>query len=471
MSFQFSLNQRLSSKFNSFRKNDEQLTDARLDSQTNYSPIYCHRIVLARESEWFKEYFAQHPLGKGERQVRVVLPFNSENIFTDIIQFIYENKIQITLKNLPPLYHCAHFYKFRKLMVITKMHLQRALTKQTAIFLSTNLVKYHMDEAAALAAPFFAEDLLRIHDKQTSTWTKKEIFKSISPYVLSVILKDPQLDVMSPSEKVELIDEYVNDTIIESESDKEALASVIDWSAENAHNILVANNCDWLPARLSRSLFSKAITARRETLNSFNKTLETASDFLGRWYPLAWLTSIAKAETCKDTPKIEAIEFMSTFGIYKKKFDPRKFSLVDVSSSKPLSQDFLPSAFLTGDGYFVSRTEAGELPFFEIDFGIHAGIQTYDLGISCEVKNAQGTLKEVPKKLVINGYVQGSDEPIYTRSFSYKKAKVEDNFRLAPLECAVPIRKLKISVKEDSGYGFNIFRLSGLHVNCSFVPV
>ena len=470
MTLNFSINQRLPSHFHAFKQNDGRFCDVILDFP-KHSPIKAHRVLLAKESEWFHEYFAEHPMRQGETVQTVACPVNSGEVFPEIIKFLYENQIQITLEKIPPLYHCAYFYNFRKLLTITRMHLQRAINKQTALFLCSNLVKYGMDEAASLIAPLFAEELLHIYENQSAMFTKSDIFKVCSPFVLSVVLKNFQLDILTEEKKVELIDEYVGDRVIENEDDKEALASVIDWTSDKAHNILVANKCDWLPAHISRGLYSKAINARRETLVAFNKTLENAQDYIGRWYPLSWLTSISKAELSTDPPKVEALDFMSTFGIYNKKLDPRKYALVEVESSKPLSEEFDPSTLLTGENYFVSRTGENELPYFEIDFGIHAGIVTHDLGISCEAKNAQGTQKEVPQVLSITGYIQGSDEPIYDQIFNYSKAKMEDNFRTVPLDCHLPIRKLKIAFKEDSGYGFNIFRLTGLHVNCYFDPV
>ena len=469
MSLNFSVNQRLPCYFNNFVQQENKFCDVILDFPT-HSPIKTHRVLLAKESEWFHNYFAAHPLKQGENCMTVACPVNSGEIFPEIIKFLYENEIQITLEKIPPLYHCAHFYKFRKLLTITRMHLQRAINKQTAIYLCSNLVKYHMDEAASLVSTIFAEEMQNILENKQSLYTKSEIFKACSPYVLSAVLKDFQLDFLTPEQKVELIDEFVGDSEIENEADKEALASVIDWNEDNAYMILIANKCEWMPARISRGLYSKALDARRSVITRFNSRVDGANDYLGRWFPLSWLRTISLAEECEE-PHVDAVEFMSTFGISKKRSDPRKYALVEIECSKPISEDFHPSTLLTCENYFVSRTGENELPYIEIDFGIHAGIVTQDLDISCEASNSFGMPKAIPNKLTISGYVQGSDTPIYERTFSYGKAKMTDNFRTAPLECQVPIRKLKISLTEDSGNGFNILRLTGLHVNCYFDPV
>jgi len=351
-----------------------------------------------------------------------------------------------------------------------KMHLARALNKETALFLCSDLVKYKLDEAASTIAPLFAEEMHHILMKEPALFMEKDIFKCSSPKVIAAMLKDPQLDDISPSEKVELIDSYIGEREV-SDDEKESLASVIDWTIPNAHNILVANVCDWVPAHISRSLYSKALDARRRTLVAFDKEANEAPKYLGLWFPLSWLTSVARADLCDETPIVDAVEFMSTFGIFRSKLDPRKYTLLDATGTKSLSDDFTPGNVLTKEGYFVSVTNEGELPYFQLDFGIHAGVKTLSLDISCEAANASGTPKQVPQKLNITGYVQGADEAIYDHEFSYAKAKLDENgFRQVKLECPVPIRKIKISLQKDSEFGFNVLRISKIRVNCAFIP-
>lgn len=461
------INRRIQNNYKSFMVGNKKFVDTILQFVGQES-IPCHKIILSKESTWFKNYYSAHTSSINE-VLEVQVPVNPENIFPEIINFFYFSKLNITIKNIAPLYFCSVFYGIEKLLFIMKMHLARALNKKTALFLCSDLVKYKLDEAASTVAPIFAEELHHILMKEPALFMKNDIFRSSSPKVIAAMLKDPQLDDISVSEKVELIDEYIGQKVI-SEDEKESLASVIDWTIPSAHNILVSNVCDWVPARISRSLYSKALDARRRTLVAFSKEAEEAPKYLGLWFPLSWLTSVVKADACDETPIVDAVEFMSTFGIFRSRFDPRKYTLLDATGTKALSSDFAPGNVLTKESYFVSVTKEGELPYFELDFGIHAGVKTLSLDISCEAANASGTPKEVPQKLNIAGYVQGSDEAIYDHEFSYAKAKLDENgFKQVKLECHVPIRKIKISLQKDSEFGFNVLRISKIRVNCAFI--
>ena len=405
-----------------------------------------------------------------EEKVQIVhLPFNPDNIFTDIIQFIYSERLTITTKNMAQLYACATYYKFEKLRFIVSRLFEKSLCVENSLFLCSNLIKFGMDEGAVKIASIFANEFSKNLKGEESLLSIQQIFDCCSPRVLAEILKDPCLDFVTRNQKVQLIDQFCTNDLVLDDQNKEYLASVIDWTLKDSYKIYLSSQCDWLPSKIQRFILSDAFNARKNTLKSLSSTSNHTPRKFGNWYLLSWLTALSKGEVSEKPPEVEAIKFMTTLGISDTRYDPELFTLIRSKSSELLDQDFSPSKLFTDTGYFCSISTE-ETPYLEIDFGAHAGIITSEIGISCELTNDSDIPKPVPKKLVVKGFVEGNDQCLYEKVFRYAKHEAKDGIKTFPLVCDVPIRKIRISVPDVSAFGFEILRITKLTLTCSFIP-
>lgn len=424
-----------------------------------------HKIILANESKWFKDYFIAN---KSDDPVQVVnLPYDPENSFDFLIQFVYTERLTLSVQNISNILAVSQYYKFNKLHMIASRFLNNILCVENSVFLCTNLIKNELYAYAVLIAPIFAQEFAKIQKKVHSELTLADIIECCNAQVFSEVLKQNSLDFVTRLEKVQYIDDFVDIKKIENLQDREFLASAIDWQQEDSYKIYLACKCDWIPSKIQRSLLCKVFDARRSTINNFKKETHHCPKTTGVWSPLSWLTAISNGDICDKPPTVDLLEFFGTHGIGQKIYNPLKYTLLQISSSELLDDDYSASKLIAGKSYFCSAV-FDEIPYLEFDFGPHAGIITSEFGISCESSIDSEHTKVVPSKLLVKAYIDSNDNCLYEKVFRYSKQEIENNVKTFPLVCDVPIRKLHISIPEKSKFGYDVLRITKLRILCSF---
>jgi len=427
----------------------------------------CHRLVLSRFSSWFRKAF----MSKSDQceLAEIVLPVNPNEIMTDIIDCLYNGKILVSQTKIASLCYCAKFYDMKIFLMIGKSQFLKVLSLSNAIFLTTEMLSFNLEELAVLISPLFANEMIKFFTKGESYFSLKEIFSTVSPKMFSAILKSEVFNQISYEKKVDLIDQYVGGREIAGKEDQEALASVINWEEEDSHRYFVQYCCDWVPASLSRTFYSKILTIRRNIYNNMVSVLPTNKEDLDHWIPYSWIHYISEAKDFDGQPIVNAVSFLSDFGISKTKINPERFSFLLTDSSKPLSSNYSLASFLMGDSYFLSKTDSESIPYISLEFGANSFFVPTMCEISCEAMNAQGDRKITPNGIVIEGYeTKDSQSPLYSFIIKYEELPLENGLKKAKFPPNNKIKRIMVKLEPNSKLGFNIMRITKLGFYGSF---
>ncbi|OHT12492.1 BTB/POZ domain containing protein [Tritrichomonas foetus] len=373
MSTAHPLRLRLACQFDTFRQNNH-FNDCMLISGSDQAP--CHRILLARYSQWFKRYFSEHPIKKFGEVCQVVLPVNPNNILPQFLDLIYKNYQVINIQNLPYLLKMTVFYECKEIAAILKHFYLDATTDQTILYFAEKFIELDLVEDAKALAPKLARHLIGIHRKDPNEiFTIHDIYKSLSPPVFATVLCQELVKEIPDAQKVEYIDNFVlyRGKEITDENDREALAAPVDWTDPAAYQHLVHHVCDWLPPRLARPLLNRILTNRRNLMRTFGKEVKsTTSPKISHWYLYSWAQAVRDALGTRQTPSIDVISFIRTLGGICKPFNIIDYGFVRTFTSvEPITYQFsAKNAFDSNEyAYFMADKVGEKLPMIGFDLG------------------------------------------------------------------------------------------------------
>ena len=362
-----------------------------------------HRILLAKYCRWFLTYFKNNP-SKPHTIQRVEIPVDPNNSFPDLFNFIYSSSLKISSNNIVPLLKIASFYQCDSLRKVLEVSFPDFLNTTTVLPFAKQFSKFEINELNGLLSKTIAEVLIQVLRPSSShsslQFTKRDIFESINPSLLSTVLKEPIYDdILSDDDKLSIIDEYISErtkslTDINqflTPADRECLTSIFNWEPsvsqnsgnndDNSNNNqnesdsgasvssndlihrLARHNCDWLSFSISRKILSSLINSRRSSLRSFlTEITNSSSQSFSRWYPFSWLSGIRESLPITSSPQVSLVRLISSLGGETKLFNPQAYGLLTTFSSvEPISPDYdsrnilddSPSYFL-GNGRSVS---------------------------------------------------------------------------------------------------------------------
>ena len=360
----------VSCKFNDFRKKDL-FIDCSFIRSWSEPGIKCHRILISKFSTFFKKYFSMKTYDPENIQVHIPFTTN-DNSFQQIIDFMYTNQIQISEKNVMNILAHSILYGISSLEIMIKDILIPRITDSNVLLFLKTITDLHIPEEVLNKFPdlcenlerlikesFFLTDFVALHFSDFSESISK-IYDSVNPRLLSMILKATDL---SDGKKAKIINDYVEtkkNFILFKEKDFIYLTNVINWDTEDSYIYLTQNTCDWVIPSVSRRLYSKILTKRRESSHAFSdKTEKLKSTIFQNWFSFAWITVVADSLGQKETPQIELADFIGTLGNLVPFFNPLKYRLFRSVSSAPMNEKYFSDAFIfdNSDKYFLSKRD------------------------------------------------------------------------------------------------------------------
>lgn len=422
---QYKINLRLPSHFDQIGREIKGMDDCII--QVGDTRIPCNRILLAKNSQWFRDYFAKHkkPGVQFREENAVVVPINDilPEYMQSFIDILYKNYLKINVINLPHLLKVAHFYKFPQISSILRTFYKDASQSNYTLmhFAKTFIENGLVDDAIALAPEITSHFIRAENHDQTETISIQDIYDALSPPVFAAVLierrkkleaelnvqvNDPQAQqaqqntpesvnrsIRENLNKYVLQKEPTNDRLIIkyieefvkvkgvktlTEDDKESLAKAL-VSRQNAEGLmavsfkedLINNDCDWVPARFYRFHVKRILDNRRSALRQFQKSIRKVgeNETTNRWYVTSCVRNIKNA--VKNPDPVPLIEFIRTLGGSVKPINPVDFGFIVIDSTKPMIDSRKAQNVFVQDPtqYFISQNDGKKKGFIKFDIG------------------------------------------------------------------------------------------------------
>ena len=478
-----------------------------------------HRIVLARYSKWFYDYFQQEEQKKSlgvNQAIEIDLPVNPQNQFVTILNAVYSNELSITRDVSPALLKISVFYGFNKFIEPIKNFIENTTNEMTVLRYVRSFINYELYDESFLFTTLLAKAIRTIYEEPDSTLaiTMKDLYDYITDgRVFAMILKNRKLcpitdeefaaklerrkkraEELKPSnsgqtsnlpikynherplyltdeQKVYEINKYCQVHPPKTEEEKQALASVIDWNKEGYWQFMLNYDMDWLPANIARPIYKKILENRTPTIEAFDKDLNSLkSDEVSHWFPFTWLSSIYNAKVNVTTPQHDIINFIATLGNSVENFNP--YGIIDV---KPVgiqtSIELAPENILKNDdSYFSCLADINEKtpnpPQLIIDFGSSTHIKVNSITINCDIHHhsPNNDLIKLPKgfdiQLINEEHKQKIEFKLPMEKPIVKHTFDEEN------SCPI-INKIIITLDTDCPL-FEVLRIKNVEVNGIF---
>ena len=519
------ISERLTSRLAEFR--DENLfNDVILVSNGEEHP--CSRIVLAERCQWFRRAFSEKPLAIGE-VLRFELPVNPSNIIGTFLDVLLRGKVVLTLENLPPLLKMAVFYEAPKLADVLryfvrqtvlnvdrqaglneKVSMKRMLgdrqksarwdvNNERLLHFMKEFARLELTEDALALTPFVTEHfvdlieqrkneetrrMVKRYSSQKSAFTIQEIYDAVPPHSLAAMVTDPRLygpsGILDAGAVVEIVDEFVSHWGALSDSDREALARVIDWEDVSAFQHIVLHKCDWLPDRYYRMLVKKVLDKRRGILRDMEKATRKCPEKIPKWYVYSWFTAIRNVSFVRPgmEPEVNLVHFFRTLGGATKFAHPWYFGFLDiVQMGREIAPQFGAGPWFLPGAYWMARAEDGVAPVFAFDLKGNDFVLS-EVSVDTVANTAQRVtgnepLRHAPKPWEKHIVLQaGSDRSTFfdpkrnhTQSLALTDGKVEHK----TVEIKEPVSVVGLKFPEKSTNGFDIVRLTEFELVGRFV--
>ena len=272
-----------------------------------------------------------------------------------------------------------------------------------------------------------------------------ELFKSVTPFLLSEILKKKQF---SNEENAKIIDQFVNITTI-TEKEKEYFQSVIDWDNKLVYLLFLENKMEWVTPDISRRYIEQLIEARSFSSQSFLEMSQElcsenrSKNKVNNWWVIQQ-TQFVQSSKVEDPSDIEAFSYIGSIGnLNNAHYNPISFHLINTSCSKnlPDDEDFGIQEIFSDDpkSYYISYpSEEEPNPYVEFSF-IKA---VFDVN--------RIIVESVPKKVAprtLRFIFDGA---------SYESIKVNDNIADLKINRPVKVNKIMIKMSEPASLSFRI---------------
>ena len=429
--------------YDAFRR-DGKFVDIDLLSDSDKYP--CHRIILARQSSYFKDLFATHSGPTFE------LPENPGSVFGLVVEFLYGTQIQVAPEAFASLLRCAMFYKIERLQQYLKGCFPKVLNCDNVLMLARTLGDNDVSEvdeeiARFVSGTFFAQTMFMVN----------EFYEAAQPSLMAAVLR--QMTELTDERKIELIDLYVGVHFKQekpSVRDSEILATLVDWNQENGHEFYLKYKCEWVPARISRSHYSTILQARRNVIGNMK---EPATDVVTWLEPFVAISKVAMAD---ETSECDMLAMMMTLGgSLKKKVDPVKFGWLEMEAgpiqSGLLRKYFGPEkAFVDGEGFRVQGSKS-EPPFWQLKFTTDTQFVLKKIKFRCVRNYQHRDAVEFPKEITV--YSVDSGKPVHVKSIRPKGPDVAKKVSMTN-----PCRSIMLKMKKAGSTGMWVMRIQRIQL-------
>lgn len=467
------INKRIESHFPEYRKKG-----AFIDCTISFKDHVCHahRIILAKYSKYFFKEFTTN-----FQTPYVFKPtYDPQDMLEKVIDFFYENSIDITPDNVIALLAISHYYQMKNLEEIVISYIPQHINADTALPFCKKCVEFQIQDQANYFVPTIA--------KNWNNYSREKIFKNVDPIVLSMILLDKAMEDVNEDAKLQIIDEFFEQNSDASITDleREKLTSVIDWSAENSYQYLTRHECSWIHPKAARPLYKKLMKERRPSVKKLYDDLQKAdlpsTEDTSKWFMFTRMINIQQANPNSSDEKLTfpVINFLSTYGDLVEGFDAVVTGAINVDSSPVMSKDIKVNHAL---GYskgptFTSIGSTRFFPYYEIDFGPKAKLNLRSLKVICSSdKRREEKLRKLSKKMKETEYLSPKLKKVQVIGFkSDDKSKVvlydgdySEDINISTDDCG-PLSKIKFVQTDKNVAGGFILRIYGIEMLGDFTP-
>lgn len=332
--------------------------------------IQAQSLFLAINFEWFNsklsELFSQR---KDSSQLiyDIDLPLNPDKAFQKLHNAFYSRSLMIEIENSAKLLQVAKFYGASSFIDPIKDFIEKSTNVENVLSIVQSLSLHgSADFAAKICSKFIAQfihdivfsnpirkynnlDIIFEHLPDATVLAaalKDEIFDEPSEERKTEFLKQQQekrkmmrrlrhensLNVITDIQKIHLIDKYVGERHL-NDNEREALATTINWDAEDTFSYLVNYNCDWVPARISRKLYQKILSSRRQTAHAMNNIIEENKSKYSGWRIFNWLNEEFYSKAATEDSCVHLFQFISTIGGQSSILDNNLFQFIKFTST------------------------------------------------------------------------------------------------------------------------------------------
>ena len=396
---------RIISKMEEFRNNNLFLDCCfRLPSGKT---VKAHRIVLSKYSTVFKDFFLSKNFSPDKEEVDI--PFYiDDTIFSDVIDFLYSRKIEMTEANMIPVWAMSYMYGIDTLKKITTEFIEENIKSADEIRIlnyTKPFLSYCVDQSKAEIFPSLKENyeklveasdiLAKVVAKLFSKIDTKDICNCITARMLAQVLaaiteddsKKKIQEFQSMDDfKISIIDSYAKSREISLE-DRKKLTAVINWDIQNSHLYFARHDCEWVSPEVARSKVSMILNNRRKSAVAVEEKINTLKDSCFHHfgvYQLFQLIVSSKGE--KEISDCDLLKSLGTLWGSCKQFNPSLYRLVMPYKhmSLPMTKEFgIANMFENNSAYFFTSTRYQMKPVDQIN-KLTAGVD-FTLGENSKV--------------------------------------------------------------------------------------
>ena len=463
---------RVSSRLATFR-DQKAFTDCRLTSSEGLE-FFCHRIVLAKYSTWFRQYFTEH--SEPGKVTEVKIPMDPKGRFKDVIEFLYKGFLHFSLESIVDYLSIAEFYGIELLEMVAKDQLESALQNgkfniQLVLSISKRLTQVGLSRHALRLAPQIATELAAVRNNRAAV---QRIFNAISPEMLALIFQHERFAKLKPIERGRIADMYVGDRVLTEEERRHISMFVTDWSDESAYQVLVQNKCQWATADLVRRHYSRIIDTMRKNLAGLKHEVARSEEGFGKWCAYSWIHFIQLAIPTNETPIVNSVELARTLGVGYE-VDPVCVGMLSCSSSEPISPKFEARyALFDNKNYFLSTVKhKNGKPFMRVDFGPRSKLLLHAIEINCSAKSRQNVPRMLPGPLTFTGVSEDGVTEVIIADVEYGslpdlphgKGKLISGFHVKNKYRCITITEVQSQICD-----FDVLRILDIEFRGQFVP-
>lgn len=471
-------NNRLQSQFKQYRDKNF-FIDAKF--KTENTEIVAHRLVLAKYSKLFADYFENQPFNPDN--IHIPIPFDINNLFPELINFLYTEELPLDDPDPIPYYAMAHVYNIDILKTMLRFTIERFLKENYEYVLTytSHYITFELPKGIELTFPtirtYFDELIgssqefapLIVEHFEEFRKNISVLYNSVIPILFANILGNLNNQTYIDYEKARMIDEYVKNykkdlTIYE----REKLQQVIDWNTDDSYLLFASLDLDWVLPVVSRPLLRKLLSNRMTTTHSFEQTINTISNqYINCWYAFDWLQTIRDSRGCKELEPVELITFLGTLGNSCNFVNPLTYGFIEENCSETLCVPaakhsiFSPSYIfdnLDSSHYYLSNPDLKEP---------HVGFRLFNDGFKprklflqqCPIEKKPKIVKckiEIERTKVNDRFDHQDDVPREFIEFSFPKVD--------------PMRGVTVTLIGNNTAAKSFLRVKKLRVEGVFVP-
>lgn len=419
--------------------------------------IPCHRIILSKNSKFFSRLFCT----SNQDINNYVIPFNPGNVFSQVILFFYSGNIDIQINNIAQYAAIAQYYEINSLFNQTDKYFTEFLEKENVYILIQNFCRLKVQR--------YHEQIIEFMIQSFQDYKIDRIISVTDSKLLSELLK--KLQIYTIDEKIKLLDKFTKLNKLLTNTDKENLTSIYDFSKDSeSYRFLIFNKCDWMVSSIQRVLLSTIIDKRKEKINIFKDETENsykkASELetnsrsalcVGRWPVFLFISNIS---LIKDTKEVDLINFIRTLDGAIEPMNPIDLGLIAIKHSEPISPKF-GGPYIFRSYHFASNKKDDEYPFIEFSLGWNNGfiIQSLQLFVPPNDKDKPKRPNVGPLKLLLSNEFDENVE------YYVSDPNVLFTFSEKPISSS----NIKMVMVDENSSGGWVFRFSYPKINGMFV--